>query len=118
MCERAAPRRGESAVSIIAKQITPRRGAPLLLRGLIRRILFCRSRQVPMAHVSFTSNIQRHVECPPSEAPGRTVREVLDVVFAANPRARGYVLDDQGALRKHMVIFIDGDTIRDRRALS
>ena len=71
-----------------------------------------------MAHVSFTSNIQRHVQCPPSEAPGRTVREVLDAVFAANPRARGYVLDDQGALRKHMVIFIDGGTIRDRRTLS
>jgi hypothetical protein len=71
-----------------------------------------------MAHVSFTSNIQRHVTCPPSVAPGQTVREVLDAVFAGNPRARGYVLDDQGALRKHMVIFIDGGTIRDRQTLS
>ena len=71
-----------------------------------------------MAHVSFTSNIQRHVACPPSLAPGQTVREVLDAVFAGNPRARGYVLDDQGALRKHMVIFIDGGTIRDRQTLS
>ena len=71
-----------------------------------------------MASVTFTSNIQRHVACPPAVAPGRTVREVLDVVFADNPRARSYVLDDQGALRKHMVIFIDGDTIRDRVALS
>ena len=71
-----------------------------------------------MASVTFTDNIQRHVECPPTTAPGRTVREVLDVVFAGNPRARGYVLDDQGALRKHMVIFIDGSTIRDRVALS
>jgi hypothetical protein len=43
---------------------------------------------------------------------------VLDAVFAGNPRARGYVLDDQGALRKHMVIFIDGGTIRDRQTLS
>jgi hypothetical protein len=71
-----------------------------------------------MAYVSFTSNIQRHVACPPSVAPGQTVREVLDAVFAGNPRARGYVLDDQGALRKHMVIFIDGGTIRDRQTLS
>jgi hypothetical protein len=71
-----------------------------------------------MAHVSFTSNIQRHVACPAAVAPGQTVREVLDAVFAGNPRARGYVLDDQGALRKHMVIFIDGGTIRDRQTLS
>lgn len=71
-----------------------------------------------MASVTFTSNIQRHVLCPPTAAPGRTVREVLDVVFADNPRARSYVLDDQGALRKHMVIFIDGGTIRDRDTLT
>ena len=71
-----------------------------------------------MASVTFTSNIQRHVVCPPTVAPRSTVREVLDVVFADNPRARSYVLDDQGALRKHMVIFIDGDAIRDRHALS
>lgn len=71
-----------------------------------------------MATVSFTSNMQRHVACPPADAPGRTVREVLEVVFASNPRARGYVLDDQGALRKHMVIFVDGETIRDRSGLS
>lgn len=71
-----------------------------------------------MASVTFTKNIQRHVDCPPTDVPGRTVREVLDAVFAANPRARGYVLDDQGALRKHMVIFVDGQAIRDRTGLS
>src|SRR5262245_17862581 len=48
-----------------------------------------------MAKVIFTPNLQRHVLCPQAEAPGRTVREVLDNVFAANARARSYVLDDQ-----------------------
>jgi hypothetical protein len=43
---------------------------------------------------------------------------VLDAYFADNERARGYVLDDQGALRKHMAIFIDGRQVRDRVALS
>ena len=38
--------------------------------------------------------------------------------FRDNPRARGYVLDDQGALRKHMVVFIDGEMIRDRVCLT
>lgn len=71
-----------------------------------------------MPKVAFTPNIQRHVACPATTAPGRTVREVLDAVFADNPRARGYVLDDQGALRRHMTIFIDGRMIADRERLS
>ncbi len=71
-----------------------------------------------MAKVVFTPNIQRHVTCPATEAPGATVREVLDRVFAENPQARGYVLDDQAALRRHMSIFVDGALIADRAKLS
>lgn len=71
-----------------------------------------------MAKVFFTKNLQRHVDAPETEAAGATVREVLDAVFAANPRVRGYVLDDQGALRKHMAVFVDGQQIGDRRHLS
>ena len=71
-----------------------------------------------MPKVSFTPNIQRHVLCPDAEAEGSSVREILDNVFAENPRARSYVLDDQGALRKHMTIFVDGETICDRANLS
>ena len=67
-----------------------------------------------MAKVIFTPNIQRHVVCPDAEAAGRTVREVLENVFAQNPQARAYVLDDQSGLRRHMTIFVDGRTIRDR----
>ena len=71
-----------------------------------------------MAKVVFTPNVQRHVACPEAEADGRTVREVLENVFAANPQARGYVLDDQSALRRHMTIFVDGRMIRDRARLA
>jgi sulfur-carrier protein len=71
-----------------------------------------------MPTVRFTANMQRHVACPDTEAAGSTVREVLDRVFAANPLARGYVLDDQGALRRHMTIFLDGVIIHDRARLS
>jgi hypothetical protein len=71
-----------------------------------------------MPRVVFTPNLQRHVACPPADVPGRTVREVLDAVFAAHPRARGYVLDDQGELRPHMVVFVDGKQAADRAGLS
>ena len=71
-----------------------------------------------MARVVFTSNIQRHVDCPETEAGGRTVREVLDAVFAGNEHARSYVLDDQAQLRKHMAIIVDGHPLRDRTGLT
>lgn len=71
-----------------------------------------------MARVVFTPNLQRHVECRPARAPGSTVRAVLDAVFADNARARSYVLDEHGALRKHMLVFVDGMMIQDRDALS
>jgi sulfur-carrier protein len=71
-----------------------------------------------VATVAFTPNLRRHVACADTEAAGASVREVLDNLFAAIPRARSYVLDDQAALRRHMTIFIDGEMIRDRTRLS
>ena len=71
-----------------------------------------------MAKVVFTPNIQRHVECPQTQVAGRTVREVLENVFAENSQARAYVLDDQSGLRKHMTIFVDGRMIHDRARLA
>jgi hypothetical protein len=71
-----------------------------------------------MADVAFTPNLQRHVECPRRDAPGSTVREVLEGVFADNPRLRGYIVDERGALRRHMVVFVDGRQISDRERLS
>ena len=71
-----------------------------------------------MPSVRFTRNIQRHVECPTLHVEGGTLGEVLNAYFAANQRARGYVLDDRGKLRKHMAAFIDGRQIDDRDTLS
>jgi molybdopterin synthase sulfur carrier subunit len=71
-----------------------------------------------MPRIFFTPNLQRHVEICLQEVPGHTVREVLDQVFTANTLLQGYILDDQGALRKHLVIFVDGFPVTDRAQLS
>jgi hypothetical protein len=70
-----------------------------------------------MPTVRFTDNIQRHVACPTRDVTGATLRDVLDAYFGADTRARGYVLDELGRLRKHMALFIDGRQIRDRETL-
>lgn len=71
-----------------------------------------------VARVVFTANLQRHVECPPVTLEAGTVDEALRLVFDTNPRLRGYVVDERGALRKHMSIFVDGELIKDRAHLS
>jgi sulfur-carrier protein len=70
-----------------------------------------------MPRVVFTSNLQRHVNCPETQVAAGTVRTALAQVFAAQPQARGYVLDEQGHLRKHVVVFVDGQRVRDRETL-
>ena len=49
---------------------------------------------------------------------GATVGEALDAVFESIPRARGYVWDDRGAIRRHMGIFVDGVGVSERKGLS
>ena len=71
-----------------------------------------------MPRVTFTSNLRRLVDCPPAEVPGSTVGEVLEAVFARTPLLRGYIVDDQGALRRHVVVFVGGEAVRDRVRLT
>lgn len=66
-----------------------------------------------MATIAFTSNLRRHVDCPSAEVSGSTVAECLGAYFAAHPRVRSYVLDEQGAVRKHVVVFVAGEQLRD-----
>jgi hypothetical protein len=66
-----------------------------------------------VARIAFTANLQRYLACPIQEAPGGSVRAVLDSVFAANPRLRSYVLDDQGRLRRHVHIYVNDARISD-----
>jgi molybdopterin converting factor small subunit len=71
-----------------------------------------------MAHVSFTSNLRRHRAVPEAVAEGATVREVLDHLFADDPMLRSYVLDDQGRLRRHVNVYLNGELVADRVGLT
>jgi len=68
--------------------------------------------------VVFTTALQRHVDCPEEAVEGVTVRAALDAYFARHAAARAYVLDEQGELRHHVVVFVDGAQVRDRADLA
>ena len=71
-----------------------------------------------MATVRFTSALQRFLDAPPVQVAGATVGEALAAVFETRPALRGYVLDDQGAVRRHVAIYVKGEAVRDRVRLS
>lgn len=71
-----------------------------------------------MPRIVFTPNLQRHLDAPPRRVEGDTVRAVLEATFADHPRLRSYVLNDQGHLREHMSVFVDGAPVADREGLT
>jgi len=71
-----------------------------------------------MCRIVFAPSIQRHVPVEERELSATTLAGALEAVFAEAPKLRGYLLDDQGGLRRHLTIFIDGLRLRDRARLS
>jgi predicted phage tail protein len=71
-----------------------------------------------MPTVHFTANLTRQTNAPMCEVSGSTAREALDAVFVQHPTLRGYILDDQNEVRTHIVVFVDGTAVKDRRGLS
>ncbi len=62
--------------------------------------------------VRFTPQLRRFVEAPEPEVHADTPRAALEAVFADEPRLRSYLLDDQGELRQHVALFVDGKLLR------
>lgn len=71
-----------------------------------------------MAQIHFTSWLRTIVPDGPRQADGATVGAALDALFAAEPQARDYVLDERGRLRKHVCIFADGKRLPHAAALA
>lgn len=72
-----------------------------------------------MAHVAFTRHLSRFfpdlVEGP---VRAESVRELVGALEAAHPGLARYVCEDDGRLRKHVNVFVDGEMVSDRVALS
>ena len=71
-----------------------------------------------MPTVSFTSALQRFLPAPTTVVEGGTVGAALAQVFADRPQLRSYVLDDQGGVRRHVSVFVNGEPIADRVRLT
>ena len=67
-----------------------------------------------MAIVNFTNNLKRHLECPPQQMSGETLKDVLNSLFKDNRQLASYLVNDQNVLRKHVMISIDNQLINDR----
>ncbi|MCC7644721.1 MULTISPECIES: MoaD/ThiS family protein [unclassified Janthinobacterium] len=70
-----------------------------------------------MAHLHFTQQLARFLDVPTVDVDAPRLRAALDAAFVQQPRLRGYVLDEQGALRPNVAIFIDGVRCRERCVL-
>lgn len=71
-----------------------------------------------MPTVEFAPALTRHVACPKQEVQAATLGAALDAAFRAAPALRTYVLDEQGAVRKHVAVFLNGEMLARDAALA
>ena len=71
-----------------------------------------------MAQLIFTQQLGRFMTVPQVETDAADLRGALEQAFDAHPKLRGYVLDEQGHLRRNVVIFIDGQRTGERAILN
>ena len=61
-----------------------------------------------MARISFTQHLRAVGPVDPASYDGATLGDVLGAVARDFPRLPSYLLDDQGRLRRHIAVFVDG----------
>lgn len=71
-----------------------------------------------MPTVSFTRALDRFLVAPSATVDGATLGAALEAVFEKQPTVRGYVLDDQGGLRRHVAVYVNGQPASDRVRLT
>lgn len=68
-----------------------------------------------MPTINFTQALKRfYPDLKPMEVSANNVLEVLENIEHQHPGIKNYIVDDQGILRQHVNIFVDGKMIADR----
>ncbi len=74
---------------------------------------------IAMPLVKFTANLKRfYPTLDVMQVNASTVADVLAAVEARHEGIRDYIVDEQGALRKHVNIFIGNEMVQDREKLN
>ncbi len=72
-----------------------------------------------MPRVQFTKNLVRFFpRLEDGEYAGETVAELVASLERAHPGLASYLVDERGALRRHVNVFLGDELIRDRVRLS
>ena len=72
-----------------------------------------------MPVIKFTNALKRFFPTLQEiDVTGDSLQDVLNNVEAVYPGIKSYLLDEQGQLRKHVNIFINGNMINDRTTLT
>ena len=71
-----------------------------------------------MPKVEFSIQLAEHVGCPSEgELVAGTLRSSLNHWFLKYPAMSEYLLDEKGALRGHLSVFVDGQMVAQEEAL-
>lgn len=70
-----------------------------------------------MPTIHLTSHLRRIAPAGPIRVEAATLGAALNAYFAEAPKVRSYILDDQGRLRRHVAVFIDGELLTDKKDL-
>jgi molybdopterin synthase sulfur carrier subunit len=76
------------------------------------RPLHREAKEKELPTVVFTSHLRNVAPQESFESDAATVGGALESVWRSHPRLRGYVMDDQGALRRHIAVFLDGKLLK------
>ena len=70
-----------------------------------------------MPTIHLTSHLRRVGPAGPVRVEAATLGAALDAYFTTAPKVRSYILDDQGRLRRHVAVFVDGELLVDKNDL-
>lgn len=71
-----------------------------------------------MPRVQFTTHLVRFFpKLHDGDFEGATLADVIASIDRAHPGLAGYIVDDRGAIRSHVNVFLGDDLMRDRERL-